>query len=88
MTFRQLALAAGRVNLLANEMSISLLLIRQGLKVLLDLQPHDARRGIGQVAAEFLGVHGASESKKPSWGSRETEIYWEAARQGAGGRAM
>lgn len=54
-------------------MSIALLLVRQGIKVLLNLEPDDRRRGIGQVLREFLGVHGE--------GTAETDTEAEVAIQ-------
>lgn len=38
-------------------MSVALLLVRQGGKVLLDLEPDDRGRGVGEVLRELLGVH-------------------------------
>lgn len=61
------------LHLLADKVSIALLLVRQGVKVLLDLKPDDRRRGIGQVLREFLGVHGE--------GTAETETETEVAIQ-------
>lgn len=45
------------VVLLANEVSIALLLVGQGIKMLRDLQSHDTRRRIGEILAELLSVH-------------------------------
>lgn len=45
------------LHLLADKVSIALLLVRQGVKMLLDLEPDDRRRGIRQVLREFLSVH-------------------------------
>ena len=64
----------GYLHLLADKVSIALLLVRQGVKVLLDLEPDDRRRGIGQVLGEFLGVHGE--------GTAETDTETEVAIQG------
>lgn len=38
-------------------MSIALLLVRESLKVLLNLEPHDARGGISEVIAKLLCIH-------------------------------
>lgn len=39
-------------------MSISLLLVGEGLEVLLDLEPDDGGGLVGQIVGELLGVHG------------------------------
>lgn len=41
----------------ADEVSISLLFLRQGVEVLLDLKPHHARGRISKIVAKILGVH-------------------------------
>lgn len=61
------------LHLLADKMSIALLLVRQGVKMLLDLEPDDRGRGIRQVLREFLSVH--------SEGTAETDTETEVAIQ-------
>lgn len=61
------------MHLLADKVGVALLLVCQGVKVLLDLEPDDRRRGIGQVLGEFLGVHGE--------GTAETDTETEVAIQ-------
>jgi hypothetical protein len=45
-------------SVLADEVSISLLLVGEGLEVLLDLKPDDGGGLVGQIVGELLGVHG------------------------------
>jgi hypothetical protein len=52
----------GRACILADEVSITLLLVGQGVEVLGNLEPHDARRGICEIATEVFGIHGGGEA--------------------------
>lgn len=45
-------------HLLADKVSIALLLVGQGLKVRLNLEPDNRGRVVGEEVGEFLGVHG------------------------------
>jgi hypothetical protein len=45
-------------NLLADKVSIASLLIVQNLKVLLNLEPNDRRRLVGEVVDQLVRVHG------------------------------
>jgi hypothetical protein len=45
-------------NLLADKMSISLLLVVQSIKMLLNLKPDNRRRLVGEVVDQLVGVHG------------------------------
>lgn len=52
-------------------MSIAFLPVRQSLKVLGDLEPHDAGRGVSQISLELLGVHGDVSSTGTTQADRD-----------------
>jgi hypothetical protein len=44
-------------------MSVALLLVRESIKVLLDLEPDDRGRGVGEILGQFLSVHGEETTR-------------------------